>query len=292
MGEFTYKLPDEGAFFKALLIKLKAEGLIDIKEILSDSRCELAGTQSFAYPRGGRYNAFIAQIIFYIPLYRYELAEEKITDEIKSKIVEIADSLISPKAGYDILSVKLTPSLETTSEQSLSSDLQRVTETLPVELTRIILPDDIKEKGKEMIDAYFYLYCVENALRLFVEKVAKSKYGDSYFSCLNANTDIQKKIKQRQRDEEKNLWLSVRRGNSEIFYLDFDDIGFIISNNWEIFKTYFPKLDWIVPKIDELSKCRNLVAHNSYIGNNERDTIRVYFNNILNQIRSTFDNTI
>lgn len=107
-----------------------------------------------------------------------------------------------------------------------------------------------------------------------------------YFSSLNTNKDINKKIKVRKRDEGKNQWLRIR-GNSEIFYLDFDDIGHIIRNNWEIFKTYFPSQEWVVTKIIELSKCRNLVAHNSYIGKSERDLIRVYFNAILRQISST-----
>jgi hypothetical protein len=121
---------------------------------------------------------------------------------------------------------------------------------------------------------------------LFLEKIAKENYGDNFFSSLNTNKDVKEKYEVRKKDERKNQWLRIR-GNSEIFYLDFDDIGYIIRNNWEIFKTYFPSQQWIVPKIDELSKCRNLVAHNSYIGKDERDLIRVYFNAILRQISST-----
>lgn len=148
-----------------------------------------------------------------------------------------------------------------------------------------ILSDEIKQKGKEMADVYIYLYCIENALRLFIEKIAKDKYGNSYFTNLRTDTDIVREIRNKKIDEEKNQWLRIR-GDSELFYLDFNDLGSIIRNNWELFKVYFPSQEWICTKITELSKCRNLVAHNSYFGKDERDLIRVYFTTILKQINS------
>jgi hypothetical protein len=53
-----------------------------------------------------------------------------------------------------------------------------------------------------------------------------------------------------------------------------------------LFKPYFPQQSWIATKIDELGNCRNLVAHNSYLGKHERDVIRVNFNSIIKQISS------
>jgi len=285
MSDFTYETPNEEGFMNALLVQLKVEGFEDIAETLKGSKCEIAHNQQFAYP-SGRWNAFRAEIIIRVPVSKYELVVKKVTDEIRNKIASIADNLMPKKAGLDVLSMSLSPCIEVTPlEESLLSDLQRVTEILPERLTKEIFPEDIKEKGKEMADVYIYLYCIENALRLFLEKIAKENYGHDYFSNLNTNKDINRKLKVRTRDEEKNQWLRIR-GDSEMFYLDFDDIGYIIRNNWEIFKTYFPSQEWIVTKIIELSKCRNLVAHNSYIGKDGRDLVRVYFNTILKQISS------
>jgi hypothetical protein len=286
MSDFTYETPNEEGFMKALLAKLKVEGFEEIAETLKGSKCEIVHNQQFAYP-SGRWNAFRAEIIIRIPVSEYELAVKKVTGEIRNKIISIADDLMPKEAGLDVLSMSLSPCIEVTPvEESLLSDLQRVTETLSEGLTKEIFPKDIEEKGKEMADVYVYLYCIENALRLFLEKIAKENYGDDYFSNLNTSNDVNKKLNVRKRDEEKNQWLRIR-GDSEIFYLDFDDIGYLIKNNWEIFKKYFPSQEWIVTKIIELSKCRNLVAHNSYIGKDERDLIRVYFNTILKQISST-----
>jgi hypothetical protein len=74
------------------------------------------------------------------------------------------------------------------------------------------------------------------------------------------------------------------RGDSDLFYLDFKDLGTIILNNWELFRVYFPDQSWISAKMNELYSCRNLVAHNSYIGAHERDLIRVYFRSIIKQL--------
>lgn len=271
---------------QALIVQLKVEGFKDIARILKGSSCEIVNTQQFAYPQG-RWDAFWARIILRIPVNNYELAFKKITEEIKTKIRSVANNLMPKEAGLDVLSIDLSPSIEVTPlEESSILELQKASEILSEGLNEEIFPEDIKKRGKEMADVYIYLYCVENALRLFLEKISKENYGDDYFPSLNTNRDIDKNLAIRKRDEDKNQWLRIR-GNSEIFYLDFDEIGFIIRNNWEIFKKYFPSQEWISTKITELSKCRNLVAHNSYIGKEERDLIRVYFNAILRQINST-----
>jgi hypothetical protein len=282
-GEFTYEKPNEEGIMRALLAQLKVEGFKDVAEVLEGSECEITHEQQFSYKR---WNAFKTEVVIRVPAGKYELAVEKVTDEAKDKIVAIVDNLTPKEAGLDVMSMKLSPSIKVTpQEESLTPALDRSTEILSEEVIEQILPKDIKGKGKEMAHAYIYLYCVENALRLFIEKIAKENYGESYFSNLKKNPEIERKLVDRKRDEKKNQWLRIR-GNSETFYLDFDDLESIIRNNWEIFEGYFPSQGWIVTKIDDLSKCRNLVAHNSYIDKEERELIRVYFNNILKQIGS------
>jgi hypothetical protein len=45
----------------------------------------------------------------------------------------------------------------------------------------------------------------------------------------------------------------------------------------ELFSPYVPDMSWIMSKISEFSKCRNLVAHNSYLENHEKDVVRVNY---------------
>jgi len=140
-----------------------------------------------------------------------------------------------------------------------------------------------------MAQVYLCLYCVENSLRSFIELVARDKLGDDYFDQLTLNKDIKEKIASRKTQESTNRWLRLR-GDSEIFYLNFEDLGTIIRNNWNIFSKYFPNQNWITTKIEDLAKCRNLVAHNSFVGDHERDLIRVYYTSILRQLDSILAN--
>jgi len=97
---------------------------------------------------------------------------------------------------------------------------------------------------------------------------------------------MNQKISSRKAQAGTNRWLPSR-GDSDLFYLDFEDLGGIIKNNWSIFKAYFPTQEWIASKIGELSDCRNLVAHNSYLEETQRTLVKLYYTTILTQLNST-----
>ncbi|OPY27258.1 MAG: hypothetical protein A4E27_00582 [Methanobacterium sp. PtaU1.Bin242] len=188
------------------------------------------------------------------------------------------------EVGFDVTYVEFSPVLaENTTQKSLIEDLEDTTSTLSEEIIKELLPLDVKQNGREMAEVYLYLYVVENSLRLFTEKIGLNKFGDNYFDKLNLNKDIKKKIQGRKEKENKNKWLSIR-GDSELFYLDFEDLNFIIQNNWSIFKPYFPDQNWITTKIKELASCRHLVAHNSLIDDHGRNVIKTYYTSILRQL--------
>lgn len=54
--------------------------------------------------------------------------------------------------------------------------------------------------------------------------------------------------------------------------------------NWESLKDYFPNQSWIQSKLEDLSRFRNMIAHNSYLDNNDFEVVRVYFNAIAKQL--------
>ena len=66
--------------------------------------------------------------------------------------------------------------------------------------------------------------------------------------------------------------------------MDFSELGLIIENNWDMFKGHFDSLQWIKTRIDELADLRNLVAHNSYLGEDEQEMIRSHYKSILKQL--------
>jgi hypothetical protein len=193
--------------------------------------------------------------------------------------------------GLDVMNVKFAPRMITNGEEeTLTEVLEQTIQSISNEVKKDIFPHDLFLLGKEMAEAYLYLYCVENTLRLFIEKIAKEEWGDAYFDKLNLNQDIKKLLKGRERNEAKNKWLRFR-GDSKIFYLDFSDLSSVIRNNWDIFSNYFPDQNWICTKISELAEIRNLVAHNSYIGKKEKDLLKAYFTVILQQLNNTLAST-
>lgn len=145
------------------------------------------------------------------------------------------------------------------------------------EETLSILPEDLVAKARHMSKAYEYLYCIENLLRVFIDKHPNRDQ-------ISIPPSVKKVIDDRKNDESKHRWMAVR-GDSELFYIDFKDLSGIIISNWEIFKNNFPTQGWIVAKIDDLYRCRNLIAHNSYIDKHELDLIKANFNSIARQLQ-------
>lgn len=146
-----------------------------------------------------------------------------------------------------------------------------------------VLPKDIVNKAKDMAEVYAYVYCIENSLRLFIKKVCSNVYGDDYLNKINISNDIKTKITRRKNEAKKNKWLTVR-GDEDLFYIDIEDLGRIVMNNWNLFKDYFPEQNWITQKIKEIQDMRNPIAHNCYIGETERNLLNAYYSQILRQI--------
>jgi len=277
---FTYQKPDEQAFFDTLIEYLRFKKENKIANLLEGSRCNIETSTAFSYQR---WDAYWSRVHFYVPVHKLWLVDES----VKRKLVEICGGIMPSEAGFDVMEVEFSPIISRTkTKQTLIESLDGITPTLSQEVIDQILPSDVKNKGKDMVEVYLYLYYVENSLRLFIEKVASDKFGKKYFDKLNLSSNIDRKIADRKQRESKNRWLRLR-GYSDMFYLDFGDLGSIIQNNWNVFSPYFPNQNWILTKIDELAKCRNLVAHNSYIESHERDVIRVDYNSILKQLDST-----
>jgi len=142
-----------------------------------------------------------------------------------------------------------------------------------------LLPPDIQDNGREMSDVYLYLYCIENSLRIFIGEIMKTE-------AVTIPTKVQETINKMKQSEQESKYLPVR-GDSDLFYCDFIQLGKIIVANWTVFGKYFPNKNehWLNVMIDELYKIRCLVAHNSFVGDHERQSLKVYYKNITLQLK-------
>ena len=278
MSDFTYKKPDESKYFNAVLKVLEGK-----KKSLSDKlrtgKCTIADSSSFSQKR---WNGMQTTIYLYVP---FEVIGQ-IDAKDKKLLLEVCEMVMPKEIGFDVTDVELSPLIDSVSaNKTLQYDLEQITQNESYAIIQS-LPEDIKSKGKEMSEVYSYLYCIENTLRIFIQKIGKEKYGQEFFDSLSISSSVRKKIEQRKLEEEKNQWICVR-GDSDLYYLDFKELGDIIINNWNDFKTYFPDQSFVTSKINELGRCRNLVAHNSMITESEKDLLRLYYNQFLSQINGT-----
>ncbi len=283
MSGFTYSLPfTNKRFLEGIIYSLKEQDQYDIANMLKGANVSVEeGGYSYYDGHWGRSNAYAAYIKFQVnPSYKKLLD----TDGNKKLLSDICEELIPPEVGYDIKSISFSIDLtkDFDLEDDLILDLEKNTNSISYKIIHEILPEDVKTKGYHMAETYTYLYAVENSLRLFIEKVCKMSHGEDYFTKITVTRSLRDTINNRKEKAASNKWLSVR-GN-ELFYLDFKDLGSLIDNNWELFKGYFPNQDFIIPKLNEMTECRNLIAHNSYIGETERNLIKTYYNVILKQI--------
>ncbi|MCU9614047.1 Swt1 family HEPN domain-containing protein [Caldibacillus lycopersici] len=286
---FTYNLSfSNEKLLDGLIYKLKRMQEHELAQLLRGASLSIE-TGGYSYYDGGRGrpDAMATNIYLYVNPINIDGLDN---DNTKELLRATLDKLIPAEVGYDvkrvIIEIDLSKDFEL--EDDLISDLEKQSDRLSGKILSKILPTDIKEKGYYMAEVYTYLYAVENSLRLFIEEVCKDVYGDDYFSKITVPNPLRNTITNRVEKAQANKWLSVR-GDSKLFYLDFKDLGAIISNNWDVFKKYFPSQDFIIPKIDEMAECRNLIAHNSIVHETERSVIKTYYNVILKQISKGFE---
>ncbi|MGO5010652.1 Swt1 family HEPN domain-containing protein [Niallia sp. Sow4_A1] len=281
---FTYNLPfSNERLLDGIILSLKRKQEAEVAHLLRGASLSIeTGGYSFYDGGWGRSNAMATSIYLYVNPVNIEGLD---SDETKELLRLTCDKLIPAEVGFDvkriIIEIDLTKDFEV--EDDLISDLEKQSDRISGKILSKILPADIKEKGYYMAEVYTYLYAVENSLRIFIEQVCKEKYGDNYFDEINVPKALRNTITNRIEKANANKWLSIR-GESKLFYLDFKDLGSLIDNNWDVFNKYFPSRDFIIPKIDEMAECRNLIAHNSLVEETERSVIKTYYNVILKQI--------
>jgi formyltetrahydrofolate synthetase len=147
------------------------------------------------------------------------------------------------KEGFIILMQPLDAEREIT---KILSEAAKV----DVSVAEKLLPWDIIKKAKEMAEVYVLIYCIENSLRMFIKYICTHQYGDDYIDKIQVSEKLREKIRRRKVDAEKNKWLPIR--GEDLFYLDIEDLGKIIQNNWELFENFFPNQPWITQKIKEI----------------------------------------
>jgi len=244
-----------------------------------DSLLKYFGTSEFDIKKTGNWGKLwgYAEAILYMKINPDFF--EQINKELKLKIIEISNTVIKgTQYGIEICEVEVLPRFSDL-QPSLEQNIEEILVSLPNKSKEFDLPADILIKAREMSEAYLYIYFIENALRVFIANVSKTE-------SISYPKKVRETIDKNKNSEKENKFLPLR-GDSDLFYCDFVHLGAIISSNWVVFKDFFPNNDehWLRVKIEDLYRIRCLIAHCGYIGIEEKDLVRSYFNVILKQLK-------
>lgn len=275
--EFTYQLPDKTEFLQALLTLMSNSPKIEVRmvyNIIKYATLEFRESTEFSQKV---WNAYKLYITLRLPIDIYS-KQQVMLEGYSSEIKNIAQTLLPADCGYYVWSVDIVPAFESARQGGLE-----VLSSSQNNDKLDILDKDIVEKGKKMSDAYLVMYCLENLLRDFIDRTLTNNYGQKYEEKITIANSVKNKVKLRINDEAKNKWLPLR-GDSYVYYLDFNELGDIISNNWNDFKELLPSQEWIKAKVGELYNIRCLIAHNSYLDSTSIEVLNVDYKQMIKQI--------
>ena len=175
-NRFTYTVNND-EFLEDFIAHLEYKKYNDIASNFQGAKCSVINTNSFSR----RHNAFWAVVEFRVPInFLRNIEKTYDKDELKQILEEICREVIDKDIGFDIYEVKLIPrGKHEKRTKSLTEEISELTKDMKTELISQLLPSDLRKKGKEMAEVYYYLYCIENSLRFFIEIAAKKEYGDN-----------------------------------------------------------------------------------------------------------------
>lgn len=275
--KFTYELPKAEVVLNTILRVMKAsKNSVDVNLYKAIKHASLDFNESSNYSHK-RWDAYDLDVILRVPASSFTTNSD-LLEKSKARLKELCSQLIPAECGYDVNVVSIVPRLEGIDKDAVDI----ISESL--ESDKIFtLSSDLIEKGKRMSNAYLIIYCLENLIRNFIDETLTEVLGDDYEVKINLTNTVKSKVSSRKNEELKNKWLPLR-GNNLLYYLDFNELGDVITNNWEFFKHLIPSQPWIKSKMDELYNIRCLIAHNSYIDDTSFEVLNVDYKQIVKQI--------
>lgn len=144
------------------------------------------------------------------------------------------------------------------------------------------VPETIRGGSIQMQRWYRMLFVFENLVRDFLIKRFTELDGEDWFDK-RATIIMKKKVEERKQAEEKNQW-HAGRNKDPIYYLDFGHLGLLITNNWDVFKDFFDNQPWVISRIQDAERTRNVIAHTNLLAAEEGVRLEMYLRDFMRQI--------
>lgn len=142
--------------------------------------------------------------------------------------------------------------------------------------------ETIRQGSLSMQRYYRMLYVFENLVREFIVNTFVDTDGENWFEK-RATKGMKDKYDKRKASEEKNQW-HTGRNEHPTFYLDFGDLGNLITNHWEIFGDFFPDQAWVASRVSDCERTRNVIAHTNELPAEEGARLEMHLQDWIRQI--------
>jgi hypothetical protein len=144
------------------------------------------------------------------------------------------------------------------------------------------VPEAIRTGSLAMQRNYRLLFVFENVIREFISARYAEIDGEAWFDG-RASASMKQKVQDRKEKEEKNQW-HVGRNSHPIFYLDFGDLGSLITTHWSVFKDFVESQAWVLSRIQEAERTRNVIAHTNVLAQEEAQRLELYLRDWIKQV--------
>lgn len=114
--------------------------------------------------------------------------------------------------------------------------------------------------ARRMGRVYELLYCFENSVRELVEKTLKEVLTPERWWEEGVAEPIRKKADGRRKDDEKARWHGPR-GASPLNFVDFEELGKIITERWDDFDDLLGDKAWVENYFSEMNRSRRAIGH-------------------------------
>ena len=143
--------------------------------------------------------------------------------------------------------------------------------------------DVVRSGSLYMQRSYRLLFVLENVVREFIREVLEELDGEDWFGN-RASQAMKKKVEDRKAAESKNQWHAGRNVHP-VFYLDFGDLALLIQNHWVEFKLFLPDQSWVVSRLNDAERSRNVIAHTNVLSDEEVARLSMYVRDWVRQVR-------
>ena len=153
-----------------------------------------------------------------------------------------------------------------------------------------LLPKRVLGDAKAMANVYAELYVFENSVREVIKQALLRTHGNNWWDvCISQK--IRDFAQSRMDDDERNAWHG-RRGKHPIYYIDISHYISIIQSRWSDFEDLFPNQSWVVERINEIARSRNVIDHHNPLQKADQARIRVFFADWCKQVESVKDRLV